>query len=86
MGEPSREAELKVGRRSQDGRVRLAANMPQLLTLSVTYGAERSSTVMLTLEQVRELQRVLARMEQLLEQEQAQVDRWDGSERRRPAA
>ena len=36
MNESSREVELKVGGRSQDERVRLAAHMPRVLTPSVT--------------------------------------------------
>lgn len=80
------EIEIKVGRRLQDGRVELSTLLPQVLTLRVSYGSERSSAVQLTLEQVGELRRALAEMERLMAQEQAHEEPWDGSERRRPAA
>lgn len=86
MDEPRREMELKVGRRSQDGTVSLSTLIPQMLTLRVTYGAERSSAVQLTLEQVGELRRALAEMERTLAKEQASAETWDGQERRRQAA
>lgn len=85
MDEPRREMELKVGRRSQDGTVSLSTHIPQMLTLRVTYGAERSSAVQLTLEQVGELRRALAEMERAMAREEAS-EAWDGRERRRPAA
>lgn len=84
--EATREIELQVGRRTQDGVVRLTAHIPQMLTLSVRYGAERAATVMLTHEQLQELQRALAALERLLEQDKAAQAEWDGNERRRPAA
>ena len=86
MDKPRKEIELKVGRRSQDGAVSLSAFIPQMLTLRVTYGAERSSAVQLTLEQVRELQRALAEMERSLTQQGQAAGMWDGEERRRSAA
>lgn len=86
MDEPRREMELKVGRRSQDGTVSLSTLIPQMLTLRVTYGAERSSAVQLTLEQVSELRRALAEMERSMAKEQASAEAWDGQERRRQAA
>ena len=85
MDERQREIELKVGRRTQDGTIRLSALIPQMLTLSVAYGAERSSAVQLTLEQVGELRRALANMESSMVREQAEEE-WDGRERRRTAA
>jgi hypothetical protein len=85
MDEPRREMELKVGRRTQDGTVSLSTLIPQMLTLRVTYGAERSSAVQLTLEQVGELRRALAEIERSIVREQSS-EQWDGRERRRPAA
>ena len=84
--ESTREIEIQVGRRIQDGVVRLTAHIPRMLTLSVRYGAERASTVMLTHEQLQELQRALAAIERWLEQDAAAQEAWDGNERRRPAA
>ena len=79
-------AEIKVGRRSQDGTVELSVFMPQLLTLRVTHGGEPAAAIQLTREQVAKLRRVLAEFEQLMEQESAQADSWNGSERRGSAA
>jgi len=60
--------------------------MPQLLTMRVTHGGEAAAAVQLTREQVAELRRVLAEFEELMEQEGAQAESWNGSERRsRPA-
>ncbi len=84
--EPTREIEIQVGRRSQDGVVRLTAHIPQMLTLSVRYGAERAATVMLTHEQLRELRRALDEIERLIEKDKAAQAKWDGADRRRPAA
>ena len=81
-----REIELKVGRRSNDGHVRLSTYMPGLLTLGVTFGGERASSVMLTREQVRQLRQSLAELEPLIEPEGARAGQWDGGERRKPAA
>ena len=79
-------AEIKVGRRSQDGIVELSVFMPQLLTMRVTHGGELAAAVQLTREQVAELRRVLAEFEQFMEQEQVQAESWNGSERRGSAA
>ena len=86
MEEPQREMELKVGRRGQDGIVSLSTFLPQMLTLRVTYGGERSSAVQLTLEQVGELRRLLAEMERSMVRADREAGAWDGTERRRPAA
>ncbi len=85
MDERQREIELRVGRRTQDGTVSLSALIPQMLTLRVSYGAERSSAVQLTLEQVGELRRALAEMERSMVREHA-AEAWDGRDRRRSAA
>ncbi len=78
--------EIKVGRRSQDGIVELSVFMPQLLTMRITHGGEPAAAIQLTREQVAELRRVLAEFEQVMEQEQAQAESWNGNERRGSAA
>lgn len=77
---------LRVGRRAQDGAVELSMLIPQLLMLRVTYGGERAATVQLTREQVGELRSALGEIERLMEQEQVQLETWNGSERRTSAA
>ena len=78
----SKERELRVGRRSQDGTVRLSTNLPELLTLSVSYKAERAASVVLTREQVQQLQRALAELEPFMELDETATEQWDGTERR----
>ena len=58
MGE-TRDIELKVGRRSADGIVRLSAYPPQLVQLTVAYRGQQSASVLLTQEQIRALQDAL---------------------------
>jgi hypothetical protein len=60
-----REINLKAGRQSASGEVRLSALIPGQLTLSVSYKGERASTVTLTREQVHLLRCALAEMEPL---------------------
>ena len=78
----SKEHEFNVGRRSQDGTIRLSVNLPQMLTLSVSHKGERAASVLLTREQVKQLQQALAELEPLIEAERTSADRWDGGERR----
>ncbi len=78
--------EIKVGRRSQDGIVELSVFMPQLLTMRITHGGEPAAAIQLTREQVAELRRALAEFEGLMEQEPAQAESWNGSERRSRSA
>ena len=89
MGEP-REVEFRVGRRSQDGAVRLSTYIPHLLTLSVSRRSERASTVVLTREQVSRLLQALAELEPLIESQERPAERpveaWVGVDRRRPVA
>ncbi|MFL6209825.1 MAG: hypothetical protein ACJ74W_13295 [Pyrinomonadaceae bacterium] len=54
-----KEVQLKVGRGTQRGTVRLSAFLPQLLTLSVSYKGECAVTVVLTDEQVQQLRQAL---------------------------
>ena len=60
----TREKELKVGvGRQKTGRVRLSAQVPRGLMLSVAYKGERAASVLLTPEQVRELRAALDEIE-----------------------
>jgi hypothetical protein len=78
----NKEVELKVGRRSDDGIVRLSAYPPQLVQLSVEYKGERSASVILTQEQIRALRDALADYiaEKLPQSETTTT--WDQTERR----
>lgn len=78
----TKEVELKVGRRSDDGIVRLSAYPPQLVQLSVAYKGERSASVILTQEQIRALRDALANyVEEGLPQPET-TKTWDQTERR----
>jgi hypothetical protein len=81
MGE-KRDVELKVGRRSADGIVRLSAYPPQLVQLSVGYKGQQSASVLLTQEQIRELRDALGAYidEASIQSETNQT--WDHTERR----
>jgi hypothetical protein len=59
----TREKELKVGVGQRPGRVRLSAQVPRGLMLSVAYKGERAASVLLTPEQVRELRAALEEIE-----------------------
>lgn len=64
----TREKELKVGVGQQKpGRVRLSAQVPRGLMLSVAYKGERAASVLLTPEQVRELRAALEEIEPAVE-------------------
>ncbi len=54
-----REIKFRVGREAQRGNVRLSSYLPEVLTLSVSYGGERAASVVLTAEQVEQLRRAL---------------------------
>jgi hypothetical protein len=78
----TREVELKVGRRSTDGFVRLSAHPPELVQLSVSYKGDRSASVLLTQEQVQALR---ASLDDFLEEAAPQsepTETWDQTERR----
>ena len=74
--------EFKVGRRSVDGTVKLSPHPPQLLQLSVSYKGERSSSVVLTRDQIHDLRQALASFEQALDSPNGPPDDWDHIERR----
>jgi hypothetical protein len=77
-----RDIELRVGRRVEDGIVRLSVLQPQLVQLSVNYKGERSSSVVLTRSQVQALRQALAEYELIMESDDVQPETWDENERR----
>ena len=77
----TREVELKVGRRSNDGVVSLSAYPPQLVQLSVSYKGERSASVLLTQEQIKALRDALAEYVEADPQPETTTT-WDQTERR----
>jgi hypothetical protein len=81
MGE-TRDIELKVGRRSADGIVRLSAYPPQLVQLTVGYRGQQSASVLLTQEQIRELQVALGNYMETTTAERETKQTWDHTERR----
>ena len=82
MGD-TRDIELKVGRRSADGIVRLSAYPPQLVQLTVTYRAQQSASVLLTPEQIRELRDALGNfVEPANPPGRESNETWDHTERR----
>ena len=78
----TREVELKVGRRSSDGTVRLSAYPPQLVQLSVSYRNRQSASVLLTQEQIRELRAALDEYIDELAPDSQSKETWDHTERR----
>ena len=76
------EIELKVGRRSTDGIVRLSPHPPALLQLSVSYKGERSASVVLTRDQVQALREALAEYEDEMQTPNETSEPWDKQERR----
>ena len=81
MGE-TRDVELKVGRRSADGIVRLSAYPPQLVQLSVGYRGQQSASVLLTQEQIRALRDALGNFIEEATDERETKQTWDHTERR----
>jgi hypothetical protein len=78
----SRDIELKVGRRSSDGTVRISPYPPELLQLSVSYKGERAASVVLTREQVRSLRDALTEFEKEMSPPNGVSEPWDNTERR----
>jgi hypothetical protein len=81
MGD-TRDIELKVGRRSADGIVRLSAYPPQLVQLTVTYRGQQSASVLLTQEQIRELRDALSNYVEEAQAKRETNQTWDHTERR----
>jgi hypothetical protein len=78
----TREVELKVGRRSTDGTVRLSAYPPQLVQLSVSYKSERSASVLLTQDQIQALRAALDEFVDEAAPQSETTETWDQTERR----
>jgi hypothetical protein len=78
-----REVELKVGRRSVDGVVRISPHPPQLVQLSVSYKGERAASVVLTRAQVRAVREALAEFESNMADDHVTPERWNSDDRRR---
>ena len=78
----ARDIELKVGRRSADGIVRLSAYPPQLVQLTVTYRGQQSASVLLTQEQIRALRDALRDYVEEAPAERETNQTWDHTERR----
>lgn len=78
----SRDVELKVGRRSADGIVRLSPYPPQLVQLNVSYKGRQSTSVLLTQEQIRALRDALGDYMEEITPERETNETWDHTERR----
>jgi hypothetical protein len=78
----AKDVEFKVGRRSNDGIVRLSPYPPDLLQLSVSYKGERSASVVLTREQVQALRQALTEFENEMSTRNTVSETWDNRERR----
>ena len=77
-----KDIELRVGRRADDGIIRISALPPQLIQLSVSYKGERSSSVVLTRLQIQALRQALAEYELAMDSHDGQSEAWDQNERR----
>lgn len=78
----TRDVELKVGRRSADGIVKLSAYPPQLVQLSVSYKGRQSASVLLTQDQIQTLRDALADYIEERAPERETSETWDHTERR----
>ena len=80
-----REIDIATGRRSADGHVRISVFAEGLLALTVEGTGERVPTLLLTTEQAQKLQRALAELIPLAEDDEndaSSYGQWDGNERR----
>jgi hypothetical protein len=78
----STNVEIRVGRRTTDGIVKLSPYPPELLQLSVSYKGERSASVVLTREQVQVLRQFLTEFEDEMQPPRETSETWDNRERR----
>ncbi len=83
------EVTIGTGRRAQDGRLRLSVFAEGLLSLGIEGQGERVPTLLLTLEQARQLQESLAQLVPLAVDDEesaatpaAQGEAWQGVDRR----
>ena len=78
----SREIEFHVGRRSNEGVLKLSPYPPELLQLSVSYRGERSASVLLTRQQIQALKEALTEFENEMPLSSETTETWDNRERR----
>jgi hypothetical protein len=81
------EVKIRTGRRTGDGRLRISVFADQLLALGVEGQGERTPTLLLTLEQAKELRDALAELIPLAEASEPEesglkAEAWQGTERR----
>ena len=81
------EVKIRTGRRTGDGRLRISVFPDKLLALGVEGQGERTPTLLLTLEQAKELRDALAELIPLAEasepeESSLEIEAWQGTERR----
>lgn len=77
------ETVVTTGRRDADGKIRLEIFTSDLIALSVDAHGERAATLLLTHEQVANLQEALGNLARALKREaETNAERWTGTERR----
>ncbi len=78
------EAVVTTGRRDADGKIRLEVFTSDLIALSIDAHGERAATLLLTHEQVANLQDALGRLVRSLKRHEAgtSTENWTGAERR----
>lgn len=80
------EVKIRTGRRDGDGHIRVSIFASDLVALALEGHSERAPTLLLTLEQARNLQRALADLIPLVEaaerEEKKEAAAWQGKERR----
>ena len=90
MAQADYEVDIRTGRRDGDGHIRVSLFMDEMLAFALEGHGERAPTLLLTLEQARELQDALARLIPLAEEaarkEKGDGAAWEGKERRRLAS
>ncbi len=78
------EAVVKTGRRDADGKIHLELFTSDLIALSVDAQGERAATLLLTQEQVANLQEALGNLARALNRDaETTAEHWAGMERRR---
>ncbi|MCP9495007.1 MAG: hypothetical protein MSG64_11215 [Pyrinomonadaceae bacterium MAG19_C2-C3] len=74
---------VTTGRRDADGKIRLEVFTSDLIALSVDAHGERAATLLLTYEQVANLQDALGNLARVLKREaETNAEHWTGTERR----
>jgi hypothetical protein len=83
------EVDIRTGRRDGDGRLRVSIFAGDLVALMLEGHGERAPTLLLTLEQARRLQRALAELIPMVEEQERKESAkgsWQGQERRQLAS